>query len=100
MGLHARKFASGIANNIGADQHAHPHSLISAFVILVLESFTSKATSKFSSFYLYSGAVETISSLALLSETLKTGFVALRPNYEINKMIIISVLFSKHASFF
>ena len=36
------------ANNKGADQPAHPHSLISAFVIRLMESMTSKlATSKF-----------------------------------------------------
>ena len=39
------------ANNTGADQPAHPRSLISAFVIRLLESSISKlATSKFSSF--------------------------------------------------
>ena len=35
MGLDARKPASGYANNKGADQHAHPRSLISAFVIIL-----------------------------------------------------------------
>ena len=34
--------SSGFANNKGVDQPAHPHSLISAFVILFLESITSK----------------------------------------------------------
>ena len=39
----------GFANNTGADQPAHPRSLISAFVILVLESTISKlATSEIS----------------------------------------------------
>ena len=32
----------GIANNTGADQPAHPHSLISTFVIRLLESIISK----------------------------------------------------------
>ena len=39
----------GCANNKGADQPAHPHSLISAFVISFLESVMSKlVTSEFS----------------------------------------------------
>ena len=41
----------GFANNKIADQPAHPPSLVSAFVIRVLESIISKlATSKFSIF--------------------------------------------------
>ena len=41
----------GVANNTGADQPAHPRSLISAFVICVLKSTISKlATSEISVF--------------------------------------------------
>ena len=41
----------GVANNTGADQPAHPRSLISAFVIRVLKSTISKlATSEISVF--------------------------------------------------
>ena len=41
----------GFANNTGADQPAHPRSLISAFVIRVLESIIYKlATSEISVF--------------------------------------------------
>ena len=41
----------GFANNTGTDQPAHPRSLISAFVIRVLESAISKlATSEMSTF--------------------------------------------------
>ena len=41
----------GFANNKGADKPAHPRSLISAFVIRLLESTLSKlATSEFSNF--------------------------------------------------
>ena len=36
--------SSGCANNKGADQPAHPHSLISAFVIRFLESIIHKFT--------------------------------------------------------
>ena len=57
----------------------HSHSLISAFVILVLESTISKlATHEISVFQLVSVAEEAGFSLAL-SETPKSGFVAARP---------------------
>ena len=43
--------SSGLANNKGVDQPAHPPSLISAFVIRLLESIISKpATSEISIF--------------------------------------------------
>ena len=71
----------GFANNIGADQPAHPCRLISAFVIRSLESLISKvATSEISIVLLVSVAVET-GLIFALSETPKTGFVASRPNY-------------------
>ena len=51
MGLDARKPVRGFANNQGADQPVHPHSLISTFVIRVLESIISKlATGEISIF--------------------------------------------------
>ena len=52
MGLDARTSVfGGFANNTGADQPAHPRILISAFVIRIFESTTSKlATSKISVF--------------------------------------------------
>ena len=37
-----KTYLRGFANNTGADQTAHPRSLISAFVIHVLESTISK----------------------------------------------------------
>ena len=50
----------GFANNKGADQPAHPRRLISAFVILFLESTISRhATSEISIFQLVSVAEET-----------------------------------------
>ena len=68
----------GFANNTGADQPAHPRSLISAFVIHFLESIICKlATGEISIFYLVSVAEETGLKLAL-SETLKTGFLGTR----------------------
>ena len=71
----------GFANHTGADQPAHPRSLISAFVIRLLESIISRlATSEISMSWLISVAEETGLNLAL-SETPKTGFVKLRPNY-------------------
>ena len=61
-------------NNKGADQPAHPRSLISTFVILLLECIISKlATCKISIFWLVCVAEETGLSL-ILSETPKTGF--------------------------
>ena len=58
----------------------HPCSLISAFVIHLLESFISRpATSKISIFYLVSVAEETGLSF-VLSETPKTGFLVSGPH--------------------
>ena len=70
------------ANNTGADQSAHPHSLISAFVICLMEYITSKlATSEISLFYMYLVSVAEEAGLSLnLSETPKTGFVVSRLN--------------------
>ena len=70
MGLDARKpVFGGFANNKGADQPAHPRSLISAFVICFIVSIISKlASSKISIFELVSVAEETGFSPAL-SET-------------------------------
>ena len=69
------------ANNRHADQPAHPRSLISAFVIRVLESIISKlAISEIPTIYLVYmyEAYETALSLTL-SETQKAGFVTSRP---------------------
>ena len=45
--LMGENLSSGFANNKGAEQPAHPHSLISTFSIRLLESIISKlATSK------------------------------------------------------
>ena len=69
----------GFANKKGADQPAHPRSLISAFVIRLLQSVIYRlATSEISIRYLISVAEETCLKLAL-SETPKTGFLAMRP---------------------
>ena len=66
-------------NSKVADQPAHLHSLISAFVIHLLESIISKlATSEISRFWLVSVAVQVGLTITLL-ETLKTGLVTLRP---------------------
>ena len=77
--------SSGFENNKGTDQPVHPHlhRLISAFVILSLESIILKlATSKISIFWLVSAPEETGLSLALV-EIPKTCFVALRPIYDL-----------------
>ena len=76
---HEKTCLWGFANNTGADQPAHPRSLISAFVIRFLVSIISRlATSEISIFKLVSVAEETGLKLAL-SETPKTGFLATRP---------------------
>ena len=65
-----------VANNTGADQPAHPRSLISAYVIRFLESIICiLSTGEISFFQLVSVAEETGLKLAL-SETPKTGFLA------------------------
>ena len=71
------------ANNKGADQPAHPHSLISAFVICLFESIISRlAMNDISFFYLVSVA-EQAGLILTLWETLKTGFLATRPIFGI-----------------
>ena len=68
--------SSVFANNKGADQTAHPRSLISAFVIRSLERIIYRlATSEISIFYLVSLA-EQDGLNHTLSETVKTGFLA------------------------
>ena len=80
MVLDARKTClQWFANSKGADQPAHPSSLISAFVIRLLESVISRlATNEILFFYLVSVAEQAGLKLAL-SETPKTGFLAMRP---------------------
>ena len=69
----------GFANNKGADQPAHLRSLISTFVVHLLESTISRlATREFSNFLLVSVAEQAGLSLDF-SETQKTGFLASRP---------------------
>ena len=78
-GPRARKpVFGGFENNTGANQPAHLRSLISAFVIRLLESIICKhATGEISIFWLVSVAEETGLKLAL-SESQKTGFLATR----------------------
>ena len=66
-------------NNKGADQPAHQHKLISAFVIRFLESISSRlATSEITIFKLVSVAEQAGLNITF-SETLKTGFIVARP---------------------
>ena len=83
MGLNPRNPVFRIfANNTGADQPAHPVSLISAFVIRLLESIISRlTTSEKSIFKLVFVAEQTGLNLTTLSETQKTGFVTTRPKW-------------------
>ena len=71
--------SSRFANNKGADQPAHPCSLISAFVICLLESIISKlATCEISHFQVVSVAEQSGPGMIWM-ETPKTGFLASRP---------------------
>ena len=66
-------------NNKGADQTAHMHSLISAFVVHSLESIISKlATSDISIYKLVSVAEQASFSLTW-QETLETVFLVSQP---------------------
>ena len=65
----------GVSNNTGADQPAHLHSLISVFVIHILESIICKLATFFK---LVSVAEETGLNLTL-SETSKTSFLGRGP---------------------
>ena len=66
------------ANNKGADQPAHPRSLINAFVVRCLDSIIPLvSTSKISSVYLAS-VPEQAGLSRPWSQTPKTGFLATR----------------------
>ena len=72
------KPAFAICNNKGADQPAHPHSLISTFVVRCLDSIIPLLSiSEISSFYLASLAVQAGLYLTF-SQTPKTGFLVTR----------------------
>ena len=77
MGLDARNLSWGLTNNTRAYQPAHPRSLISAFVISLLESIICQLGSgEISIFQLASETEDTGLQLAI-SETPKTGCVAM-----------------------
>ena len=66
------------ANNKGADQPAHPHSLINTFVVRCLDSIIPLVSiSEISSLYLAFVAAQASLSLNW-SQTLKTGFLVMR----------------------
>ena len=70
-----RKPALPYANNKGADQPAHPHSLISAFVIRCLDSIILPVSiSEMSGLQLVS-IVEQVGSSFIWSQTRKSGFL-------------------------
>ena len=73
-----RKPVMPYANNKGADQPAHPRSLISAFVVRCLDSIISLVSiSEISSLYLASVAAQ--AGLCLIwPQTSKTGFLVTR----------------------
>ena len=75
--------SSGVANNTGADQPAHPRRLISAFVISFLESIIRKlGTGELFILQLHVVSVAEQAGLNLtLSETPKTGFLATKTRH-------------------
>ena len=73
-----RKPVYAICKQQGADQPAHPHSLISTFVVCCLDSIiTVVSISKISSLYLVSVAAQAGLSLFWL-QTPMTGFLVTR----------------------
>ena len=86
MGLVARKPVSlrEFANKKGADQPAHPRSLISvSFIRLLISIISSLTTSEMSCFMLVSVAEQTCFNLTF-SEPPKTGFLATRLHMMLN----------------
>ena len=59
--------SSGLVNNKGEDQHAHPHSLISAFVFRSFESIKSRHS-----------VVKETGLILDLSKTRKTGLFCVK----------------------
>ena len=66
----------GFANNKGADMPAHPRSLISAFVIRLLESIMSRLATREIIIFQLASVVEQADLSLILSESPKTGFFA------------------------
>ena len=79
MGLDVRKLLSWLENNKGENQSVHQASLISTFVICLMESVISKlATSEMAIFKVVSVAERTDLGMTWL-EILKAGFLMLKP---------------------
>ena len=77
------------ANNKGADQAAHPRSLISAFVVRCLDSIMPLVSiSEISSLYLVSLATQ-VSLCITWSQTPKTGFLVWERTMTFSKTITI-----------
>ena len=75
--------SSGFANNEGADETAHPHSLISAFVICYLGHSSQACFMHNFTFLATFEAEETGLGLPLL-ETPKTGIIASRSFFNVS----------------
>ena len=76
------KLSSDFANNKGADQSAHPRSLISAYLFAYSNVFYLNLlrASEILIFWLFTVAEEA-GFVMTWSETLKTGFIASWPTY-------------------
>ena len=71
----------GFTNNTGADQAAHPRSLISASVIRFLESIICELTSGEISIFKLVSVAENIGLKPAVSETPETGFFRTRSKF-------------------
>ena len=71
--------SSGFASNKGADQPAHPHRLIRAFVIGLFESIISNLAASEILIFLLVSVAEQAGLNLIFSELPKTDFLATRP---------------------
>ena len=66
-------------NNKGADQPAHLRSIVSTFVVHLLDSITSKLASCKISIFLLVSVAEQVGLSLIKPENVKTGFLTTRP---------------------
>ena len=78
-----KTWCSMFSNNKGSDQPAHLHSLISAFIIRLLEILLN--LNLLQAKFLASLVAEEIGLSPLFSETSKTGFEGFRPILKLSK---------------
>ena len=88
------------ANNKGADQPAHPRSLISTFIVRCLDSIISLVSiSEISNLYVASVSAKAGMGITW-SKTPKTGFLVTRLNYTFYTRLLLFDLFYHLAAFY